>query len=141
MRTVAHLEVPIKGPQDLPKVRVGAVANTTGETYLKDHRIAYTSNSSASEGLRSIQEGLIEALIYDAPILRYRIHHEFQGDLEVLPHTFQREDYGIALPRSSSLREPINRVLLEKIQGRPWEDILHQYFGRSFDLNAPRVPQ
>jgi len=40
----------------------------------------------------------IEALIFDAPILRYLIHHELKGGLEVLPHTFLREDYGIALP-------------------------------------------
>lgn len=139
--TVSQLDVAVKGPQDLPRVRVGAIADTTGETYLRDHRIAYTSYKTASEGLRSIQEGLIEALVHDAPILRYLIHHEFKGGLEVLPHTFYREDYGIALPKSSSLREPINRVLLEKIQGREWQDILHRYLGRSFDLNAPQVSQ
>jgi ABC-type amino acid transport substrate-binding protein len=137
--TVAHLDVPVKGPQDLPKVRVGAIANTTGETYLQDNRISYTSYKTALEGLRAIEAGSIDALVYDAPILRYLIHHEFKGGLEVLPHTFHREDYGIALSKSSSLREPINRVLLEKIQGREWKDILHQYLGGSFDLNTPRL--
>jgi ABC-type amino acid transport substrate-binding protein len=93
------------------------------------------------EGLGAIEAGLIEALVYDAPILRYLIHHEFQGGLEVLPHTFYREDYGIALPKSSSLREPINRVLLAKIQGSEWQDNLHRFMGRSFDLNTARMPQ
>ena len=139
--TVAHLDVPVKGPQDLPKVRVGAIADTTGETYLQDHMISYTSYKTAVEGLGAIEAGLIEALVYDAPILRYLIHHEFQGGLEVLPHTFYREDYGIALPKSSSLREPINRVLLAKIQGREWQDNLHRFMGRSFDLNTARMPQ
>ena len=139
--TVAHLDVPVKGPQDLSKVHVGAITNTTGETYLQDNRISYTSYKNVSEGLRAIKEGSIEALVYDAPILRYLIHHEFQGDLEVLPHTFYREDYGIALPKSSALREPINRVLLEKIHGREWQNILHQYLGGSFDLNTARIPQ
>jgi polar amino acid transport system substrate-binding protein len=139
---VAHLDVPVKGPQDLPRVRVGAIADTAGETYLQDHRIAYTSYKSASEGLRSIQEGLIEALVYDAPILRYLIHHEFQGGLlELLPHTFFREDYGFALPERSSIREPINRVLLEKINGFEWQEILHHYLGGSFDLNTSPKPQ
>jgi ABC-type amino acid transport substrate-binding protein len=139
--TVAHLDVAVKGPQDLPKVRVGAIANTTGEPYLQDHRISYTSYDKALEGLGAIKEGSIEALVYDAPILRYLIHHKFKGGLEVLPHTFYREDYGIALPKNSSLRKPINRVLLEKIHGHEWQDKLHQYLGRSFDLNTSRMPQ
>ncbi len=139
--TVAHLDVPVKGPQDLPRVRVGAVANTTGETYLQNHQIAYTSYKSALEGLGAIEAGAIEALVYDAPILRYLIHHEFKGGLEALPHTFHREDYGIALSKSSSLREPINRVLLAKIQGSEWQDTLHRYLGSAFDLNAAGVPQ
>jgi ABC-type amino acid transport substrate-binding protein len=139
--TVAHLDVPVKGPQDLPKVRVGAIVDTTGETYLQDNLISYTSYNTALEGLSAIKEGSIEALVYDAPILRYLIHHEFKGGFEVLPHTFHREDYGIALPKGSSLREPINRVLLETIHGREWQDIIHQYLGGSFDLNTSRMPQ
>jgi ABC-type amino acid transport substrate-binding protein len=58
-----------------------------------------------------------------------------------LPHTFHREDYGIALPKSSSLRKPINLVLLAKIQEREWQDTLHRYLGSAFDLNAAGVPQ
>jgi len=139
--TVAHLDVPVKGPQDLPRVRVGAVADTTGETYLQNHLIANTSYKSALEGLRAIEAGEIDALVYDAPILRYLIHHEFKGGLEVLPHIFYREDYGIALSKSSSLREPINRVLLSKIQGREWQENLHRYLGNSFDLNTAGMPQ
>jgi len=139
--TVAHLDVPVKGPQDLPRVRVGAIVSTTGETYLQNHLIANTSYKSALEGLRAIEAGEIEALVYDAPILRYLIHHEFKGGLEVLPHTFQREDYGIALSKSSSLREPINRIILTKIQGREWQANLHRYLGSAFDLNTAGISQ
>jgi len=133
--------VPVKGPQDLSKVRVGAIADTTGETYLRDYGISYTSYKTVSEGLRAIMEDSIQALVYDAPILRYLIHQEFKGGLEVLPHTFHREDYGIALPKNSPIREPINRILLKKIHGPEWQDNLHQYLGGSFDLNTARIPQ
>jgi ABC-type amino acid transport substrate-binding protein len=91
--------------------------------------------------LGAIEAGTIEALVYDAPILRYLIHHELKGGLEVLPHTFHREDYGIALPKSSSLREPINRALLAKIQGREWQANLHRYLGSSYDLNTAGMSQ
>ena len=91
--------------------------------------------------MRAIEAGEIEALIFDAPILRYLIHHELKGGLEVLPHTFHREDYGVVLPKGSSLREPINRVLLQKIRGREWQCSLHHYLGGSFDLNSSQMAQ
>jgi len=31
--------------------------------------------------------------------------------------------------------------LLQKIQGREWQDSLHHYLGGSFDLNTPPMPQ
>lgn len=51
-----------------------------------------------------------------------------------MPHIFHREDYSIALPKGSAVRESINGGLLEKIHGHEWQDILHQYLGGSFDL-------
>ena len=55
---------------------------------------------------------------------------ELQGQIEVLPATFERQNYGIALPAGSALREPINRVLLEKIAQPAWQDVLYRYLGQ-----------
>jgi ABC-type amino acid transport substrate-binding protein len=128
--TLTQLNSPIKGPEDLIHVRVGSVADTTSSDYLKENRILFHSYKTASEGLRAIAEGKIEALVYDKPILRYLILKEFQRDLEVVPDTFLPQEYGIALPVGSPLREPINRVLLEKIHSPEWEETLTQYLGR-----------
>jgi polar amino acid transport system substrate-binding protein len=54
----------------------------------------------------------------------------FKGTVEVLPATFERQDYGIALPASSDLRESINRVLLDTIHRNAWEDVLYRYLGQ-----------
>jgi ABC-type amino acid transport substrate-binding protein len=40
------------------------------------------------------------------------------------------QDYGIALPQKSPLREPINRALLEIIDSPAWQGTLAQYLGR-----------
>ena len=47
--------------------------------HLQYHRISYTSYKYALGGLRAIEAGEIEALIFNAPILRYLIHHELKG--------------------------------------------------------------
>ena len=113
--TVSQLETVIKGPEDLPKVTVGSMANTTSESYLKQIHISFRSFGSPQEGLAVLRDGKIQALVYDAPILRYYIHQNYIGSLEVLPYRLQRQEYGIALQPNSPLREQINVVLLQKI--------------------------
>ncbi|UCG11723.1 MAG: transporter substrate-binding domain-containing protein [Deltaproteobacteria bacterium] len=128
--TVTQLKSPVQGPEDLPKVRVGTVADTTSEAHLQESHLSFTSYKTAPEGLRAIAAGKIQALVYDAPILRYLINKKFKGELEVLPKTFLRQDYGIALQAGSPLREPINRILLQKIREPWWHDMLYEYLGR-----------
>jgi ABC-type amino acid transport substrate-binding protein len=127
--TVTQLESVIKGPEDLPKVTVGTLANTTSESYLKQIQISFRSFGSPQEGMAALKEGKIQALVYDAPILRYYIHQNYIGSLEVLPYRLQRQEYGIVLQPNSPLREQINLVLLQKILEKSWQDRLSQYFG------------
>ena len=128
--TVSELGSPVHGPKDLPGVIVGTVAHTTSEAHLRGRRIAFSSFETATEGLRSLNEGRIEALVYDEPILRYLVNKDFKGDLAVLGSTFEPQYYGIALARSSPLRESINYVLLETIRAREWQDTLYKYLGQ-----------
>ena len=127
--TVTQLESVIKGPEDLPKVTVGTIANTTSESYLKQIQISFRSYGSPQEGLSALKGRKIQALVYDAPILRYYIHQNYVGSLEVLPYRLQRQEYGIALQPNSPLREQINVVLLQKIREKAWQDRLSHYIG------------
>jgi len=128
--TLVQIDSPIKGPEDLMHFRVGSIADTTSGDYLNENRIPFSPYRTASEGLRAISGGNIEAFVYDKPILQYLIRKEFPADLEVLPITFFSQDYGIAMPPGSPLREPINRTLLEIIESPAWQGTLVQYLGR-----------
>jgi len=128
--TVTTLGSPVHGPGDLPSVVVGAVAHTTSESYLRDHRISFRTYKTAPEGLLALIDDRIEAFVYDEPILRYLVNKSFKGTLEVLDATFERQDYGIVLPQGSPLRESINRVLLEKIRATEWQNTLYKYLGQ-----------
>ena len=128
--TISKLESPVQGPNDLPGVIIGTVADTTSEEYLRDRRLSFSSFQTATEGLRSLVEGRIEALVYDEPMLRYLVNEEFKGDLAILDNTFERQYYGIALTQSSPFRESINYVLLEEIQTTEWQDTLYKYLGQ-----------
>ena len=127
--TVTQLESPVRGPEDLPKVRVGTVANSTSQSYLEEQRVSFQAYEMVIEGLQAISDGKIDALVYDAPVMRYLINENYQGQMHVLPKTFLRQEYGIALPAGSTLREPINRVLLEKVGDPAWQETLYRYLG------------
>ena len=128
--TVGQLEAAIAGPQDLPKVRVGTVAGSTSESYLRGRHISHRAYPSAADGLRSVAGSEIDAFVYDAPLLRYLANIEMGGAVSVLPATFERQDYAIALPDGSRLREPINRALLKTVSRPAWRDTLNRYMGK-----------
>jgi polar amino acid transport system substrate-binding protein len=129
--TVSQLDSTIRGPQDLAHVWVATLAGSTSEAYLRQRHIALHNYPTPLEGLQAVARGDMDAMVYDAPILRYLVTTELPGKVQVLPAVFERQDYGIALPSGSPLREPINRLLLEKISAPAWKDVLYRYLGSS----------
>ena len=128
--TVRQLEISVHGLEDLKKALVGTIAYTTSESLLKNNLILFKTYKSVEEGLEALINGEIKAFVYDAPELRYRIKRRFQGKLDVLPHTYSQENYGIALVENSPLRKSINQVLLQKIRQQEWQETLYHYLGR-----------
>jgi len=128
--TVSKLGTAVQGPQDLVNVRVGSIPNTTSAAYLVEARISFQQFSSAEEGLEALGRGKVDAFVYDAPVLRYLVNKDYPGILTVLSQTFEKQNYGFALPHGSPLRESVNRVLLKKVRGSAWQDLLYRYLGR-----------
>jgi len=127
--TVAQFSNAIHGPQDLAGQMVGTVTGSTGAEYLEDRGLRPRAYPTVDEALAVLARGELDAIVYDAPILEYAIRQEHPAVLAVVPGTFERQDYAIALPPGSPLREPVNRALLAVLEGRPWRAVLERYFG------------
>lgn len=127
--TVSQLESKVRGLEDLPSVRVGSVPNSTSAAFLDERSIRFVDFATPVEGLQAVSDGRIDAFVYDAPILRYLARTDYPGRVRVLPETFSRQDYGLALQQGSLYREWINRFLLREIRSPQWEDLLKQYLG------------
>ena len=131
--TIAQMETPVEGPGDLADVgRVACVAGSTSEAYLREQRLSYTAVATPLEALQGLTDGTYRAVVHDAPILSYLAEHELGHDVSVLPFTFERQDYAIALPLESELRKPLNRALLERITDSAWKDVLYEYLGSAY---------
>ena len=127
--TLHRLGSHIQGPEDLPGSYVATIPNTAAEAYLAAHHIASKPYTTVWEGLRAVARHQVDAMVYDAPILRYVAKAEMAGAVRVLHPTFDHEDYGLIIPQGSPLREPINRALLTIIREPGWQEILRSYLG------------
>jgi ABC-type amino acid transport substrate-binding protein len=127
--TIGELGGTVKDEGDLNKVRVITVEGSTSAAYLRARGNNYRPVEDLGLALRELAEGRADAVVYDEPILRYRVMQDFDQALMVLPGTFERQDYGIAMPTRSSLREPLNRVLLNHLRDPEWRATLTRYLG------------
>ena len=96
---------------------------------MRSRYLRFKPHENIRAALSSLQKRECDAVVYDAPILRYMIFHDPSGDLFVLPGTFQQQDYAFALRSNSPLRESVNRSLLRQISSPQWDDVLATYLG------------
>lgn len=130
--TVSQLDTSIKGLEDLYTVRVATLDNTASHDALEKRYIRSLTVASLNEGLNELNKGSIDAFVYDAPILNYYIHQDPNLQISVLPGTFEHQDYAIALPSGSSLREAVNQAILETLHSSKWTDIQQRYLGKDY---------
>ena len=126
---VDRLESRVGGLQDLPHVRVASIRGSTSETYLRRQRIRFRSYDKPKQALQALRDGQLDAVVYDAPILRYAISQQFRDTLAVLPMRFETQNYCIGLPNKSELREPVNQSLLRITSEPAWQNTLYRYLG------------
>lgn len=127
--TVGQLSNRIRSADDLGSVRVASVPGSTSAAWLQRQRIEYGHDASLDDALRNLAAGRVDAVVYDAPLLRWDIRQRYRNKLAVLPFTLERQDYAFALPNHSPLREAIDTSLLQRINAPDWNERLAKYFG------------
>jgi ABC-type amino acid transport substrate-binding protein len=125
--TVSGLDAKVKGPEDLPRVRVASVASTASGLWLDEKRIDFVSFPGIEAALEALSNGAVDAVVYDRPILSYLARQLASGDVTVLPRKFALHHYGFVLPPESALRESINRAILEYTLTPEWKDTVFRY--------------
>ena len=127
--TLTTMKSVINGPGDLYKLKVVTVGSSTSESYLHRQGISFQTAINAEESLKMLAAGHIDAVVYDAPILQYMIHQKYSDKLALVPGTFERQIYALALTEGSALRENVNRALLYELSEPWWQEAIHRYLG------------
>lgn len=127
--TVDRLSSGIRGVEDLSKSRVATINGSASSEALRDRGISFVGVDELDQALESLAAKRVDAVVYDAPLLRYEVLNRYTDRLQVLSGVFDRQDYAFALPQGSDLREPINRAILEVLADDDWQDMLTRYLG------------
>jgi polar amino acid transport system substrate-binding protein len=129
--TTKRLHGAVNTLADLSAVRVGVVRGTSTEDALSRMRIKFRTVVSPNDGFEALENGTIDALAYDRPILAWMIRQDGSSSVELTDVTFEPQSYAIALRNDSALRKPINVALLEAEESDWWKDILFKYLGQA----------
>ena len=130
--TLGLINNDIKGPNDLDNVLTGAKKSSTSSEFLTNHSIIHKTYPTVSDMLSALNNGEVNAIVYDDAILRYQIKKaQSKGvfeQLQVLPYQFEKQNYGIVLGENSPYDEEINRELLQFRKSNQWKKTLIEYF-------------
>ncbi|MFT3899094.1 MAG: transporter substrate-binding domain-containing protein [Gordonia sp. (in: high G+C Gram-positive bacteria)] len=133
--TVDKFDAQIQSPRDLFGKKVATVAKSTSAEYLATNGIAATEMNEVADALNSVDKGY-DAVVYDAPVLRYFLNHGGAGIAQVTGPIFEAEDYGFAFPEGSELRKDVDASLLAMREDGTYDRIKQGWFGKDEDADG-----
>jgi ABC-type amino acid transport substrate-binding protein len=127
--TLHEIRTSIAGPQDLIERRVGVVEGSDAQEYMSRLNAVTHSFDSIENAYKWLLGGRLDAVVYARPNLRHFANTSGRGRVEVVGRVFAPQDYGMAVPQGSPLRERVNRILLAMHEDGRLEDIRGKWFG------------
>ena len=127
--TVGELRGDVNGPADLHGRRVATVAGTTSVGVARRYGAKVLEVPVVEDGYDLLGAGEVDAVLFDAaPLLRYSLSGG-NKNLSVVGPLLERQDYAVAFPQGSELREPVNRALLQLRESGRYDAIFARWFG------------
>jgi ABC-type amino acid transport substrate-binding protein len=125
--TIDQLSTNIKELNDLRRLRVGTVGETATAQYLSNNSVRHRNYVDVSTGLQDLEDGNLDAFVYDEPILRYYLEKMTLPKSKILPLKLNPQYYSFSVPKGSKLAAEINPILLKEIESITWKLTLTEY--------------
>ena len=127
----------ITTPENLVGKKVGVQINTTAQIDLEKRAgVAVAVYNTIDLALLDLKNGRIDAVVGDAPVLRFMIRQSFQ-ELQTVGRRFTDEKFGIAFAQSSEdLRRAVNAALWRIQDSGEYDRIHEKWFGEAAERTA-----
>lgn len=127
--TVEKFESRISSPGDLVGKAVCTVAGTTSPAALDKRGIESIGVPKIDDCYDGMRNRTFEAVVFDAPVLRYYVAHSGAGIAELAGPIFKDEDYGILFPIGSELVRQVDQALLSVQEDGEYDLLRQKWFG------------
>lgn len=109
---------------DLNKCKVATISGSHVSKFLESNDIKYISYNDPEEAFIAMNEGDLDAFVYDTPVLQYLIGKDMFSGINLSEDNFESQTFGVI--GKGSLRE-LNIKILDFISNEEWEDVLNKY--------------
>ncbi len=127
--TVDAITGTIDDLNDLDGRKVATTTGSTASAFLQSRGIAHQTFDSFNALTDAFEAQGLDAVVFDGPLLAYFLTTTPGLEANLIERVFRPEDYGIALPQGSGLREEINRALLELNESGTYQELRLKWFG------------
>ncbi|MDX1523599.1 MAG: transporter substrate-binding domain-containing protein, partial [Anaerolineae bacterium] len=127
--TLQELRGAINGPDDLAGKSIATVERSAAAEYLIRQGIQPVAYANEAAVFRALEQGQVQAVVYDAPVLQHYASHDGNGKVKVVGVIFEELSYGIAFQHDSPYREDVNLALLRLVENGTYQEIHDKWFG------------
>lgn len=127
--TTKKFRLNIEGVKDLEGKNVATVQGTTSEIMLKKLGAIVTSVITIEEAYNKLKNNKIDAVVFDAPVLKYYALNEGAEWAEITGEIFDKQEYGFVLQEGSSLRKDVNLAILTLRENGSYSELYKKWFG------------
>lgn len=121
----------IKSVKELAGKTVGTRTGTTSHIYLKKNApdAKVSTYPSIVQAYQDLGAGRLDAVLYDAPNVKYYIKTKAQGKIKTVGDVLTGEKYGIAFPQDSKLVDDVNKALKTIKENGTYDKLHKKWFG------------
>lgn len=127
--TTLSLTSHISSVNDLSGKTVAVMSGTVQEDFARSEGLRIRSYDGLDDAVKGLLNDDVAAIIHDAPVLEYYAHTHPDQPVEVTGRLFEKDKYGFALPRQSSLTRPLTITLLGAVDSGDIEKLRARYLG------------
>jgi polar amino acid transport system substrate-binding protein len=127
--TVDAINENITSVGDLYGKEVATIEGSTAASFLESRDIGYNGLLDLAELKAGFAADHYDAVVFDAPVLAFYAQNAGKGIATLTGPVFLRENYGIAMPSGSTLKEAINQSLLKLRENGEYDRLHQKWFG------------
>jgi len=130
--TVNAISEKFEGLSDLEQRQVATVTGSTSQAFLQQRDIRHIGFVSTQPMFSAFEIGVVDAIVFDSPILAYYAANQNPNGTRLVDSVYRSENYGIAFPSGSELREDIDQALLTMIEDGTCDTLKAKWFGSGY---------